>query len=94
MHALLTMLAQADLLSFAGPLVTLATNGGAIAMVWFLIWKRLPDIDERHAKERAAWAAVAQEQAREWHAVAQMQSNKFEATLERAIKAMEDLKRD
>ena len=37
------------------PLVQLATAGGFGALVWYLVVKHIPSIEERHQNERKEW---------------------------------------
>ena len=42
-------------LNWVSSLITIATNGGFAALVWYLVVKHIPMIEERHKKERDEW---------------------------------------
>lgn len=42
-------------LSWAQPIVQLVTAGGFGALVWYMIVKHIPAIEERHRSEREEW---------------------------------------
>ena len=46
---------QNDPTSWVSPIIQLVTAGGFGALVWYLIVKHQPAIDERHRDERAEW---------------------------------------
>lgn len=48
---------QADI-SWAEPLIQLATSTGFAGLVWYLVIKHLPSIAKQHEEERARWLAV------------------------------------
>ena len=45
----------ADSMSWVGPIIQLVTAGGFGALVWFLIVKHIPSIEDRHKVERGEW---------------------------------------
>ena len=51
------LLANNTGLEWVSPLVTLATSGGFAALVWYLVVKHIPAIEDRHQTERGEWRA-------------------------------------
>jgi hypothetical protein len=49
-----------DFTSWIEPLVQLATAGGFGALVWYLVVKHIPSIEERHQSERGEWLQYIQ----------------------------------
>lgn len=73
------LLAEADAFSWVGPILQLVQFGGFGGLVWFLIYIRMPQVEQRHMEER-----------REWMAYIQRRDEKFEGVLERCIKCIEE----
>jgi len=71
--------ATADPFSWVGPIAQLATNGGAVALVWFLFSIRMPQMEQRFIEER-----------KEWIEYMRKRDEKFEALLERCVKTIEE----
>ena len=42
-----------------GPVTNLATAGGFAALVWYLVIKHIPAIENRHLEERNGWMEYA-----------------------------------
>ena len=48
------LLAQAEM-GWVQPIVQLATAGGFGALVWYLVVRHIPNIEQRHRDERKEW---------------------------------------
>ena len=73
------MLAETDVLSWVGPVVQLVQLGGFGALVWFFVWVRMPQMEQRFLDER-----------KEWIAYMQKRDERFENLLERCVKTIEE----
>jgi hypothetical protein len=73
------MLAETDVLSWVGPVVQLVQLGGFGALVWFFVWVRMPQMEQRFLDERKEWVAYMQKR-----------DERFENLLERCVKTIEE----
>lgn len=49
---------ESSQLPWVGPIIQLATAGGFGALVWYLVVKHIPTIEDRHKDERIEWHAA------------------------------------
>lgn len=60
-------------------LIQLATNGGFAALVWYLVVKHIPNIEERHEKERDRWNVYSENRDREHNETQRQWMEKLDA---------------
>lgn len=74
------LIAQAaDPLSWVGPILQLVQVGGFGGLVWFFVYLRMPQMEQRFLDER-----------KEWIAYMQKRDERFEGLLERCVKTIEE----
>ena len=74
------LFAQQQDLNWVGPVIQLVTAGGFGALVWYLIVKHIPAIDERHREERREDDKRYREERKEWLEYIDRRDKALEAT--------------
>lgn len=75
------LLAQTEITEVAwiGPLIQLVQFGGFTALAWFLLWKKIPEMERAWATERAGWITYLEKR-----------DEKFEELLRASLKCIEE----
>lgn len=73
------LLGQTTTVDWVGPVIQLTTAGGFGALLWFLVWKRMPEQEQ-----------AAREERKEWLSYMQQRDAKFEQLIEKCVRCIEE----
>ena len=79
MLQILAQVSEITEVAWIGPLIQLVQFGGFTALAWFLLWKKIPEMERSWAAERATWISYLEKR-----------DEKFEELLRASLKCIEE----